>query len=61
MQTTAEQPASTSSGSQNLHRSAKQRFSTSEIFKGDSEVLIEHAGDEYRLRITKKGRLILTK
>ncbi|MCB1441265.1 MAG: hemin uptake protein HemP [Nitratireductor sp.] len=25
------------------------------------EILIEHAGQEYRLRITRQGKLILTK
>jgi hemin uptake protein HemP len=28
---------------------------------GARELIIEHAGEEYRLRITGKGKLILTK
>jgi hemin uptake protein HemP len=31
------------------------------LMGGARELIIEHAGDEYRLRITGKGKLILTK
>lgn len=31
------------------------------LFKGNLEVLITHNGDTYRLRITRNGKLILTK
>lgn len=31
------------------------------LFKGNPEVLIAHNGDTYRLRITRNGKLILTK
>ncbi|OGV74680.1 MAG: hypothetical protein A3B82_06410 [Methylophilales bacterium RIFCSPHIGHO2_02_FULL_57_10] len=31
------------------------------LFKGEREIIIKHAGDEYRLRITSQGKLILTK
>lgn len=31
------------------------------IFKGKREIWIEHAGVRYRLRITRKNRLILQK
>lgn len=31
------------------------------LFRGNQEVLIGHNGDTYRLRITKNGKLILTK
>ncbi|MDX1944497.1 MAG: hemin uptake protein HemP [Pirellulaceae bacterium] len=34
---------------------------SSELFHGRREIFIEHAGELYRLRITSKGRLILTK
>ncbi len=37
------------------------RLSTARLFKGTRELIIEHAGEEYRLRITGKGKLILTK
>lgn len=36
-------------------------YLTTELFKGSNEVRIHHRGDEYRLRITKQGKLILTK
>jgi hemin uptake protein HemP len=32
-----------------------------EVFKGEREILIEHAGTCYRLRITRRNRLILQK
>ena len=31
------------------------------LFCGETEVWIEHGGVRYRLRITRRGRLILTK
>lgn len=41
--------------------STKRRVSSGELMAGQKELLIEHAGEEYRLRITSKGKLILTK
>lgn len=39
-----------------------ERYTTSEaLFAGARELLIKHAGDEYRLRLTNQGKLILTK
>jgi hemin uptake protein HemP len=32
-----------------------------ELFRGDHEIWIEHAGDRYRLRITRRNKLILQK
>lgn len=37
------------------------RITSDELFGGGKELVIEHAGEEYRLRVTSKGRLILTK
>ncbi|MFN3751875.1 MAG: hemin uptake protein HemP [Thiobacillus sp.] len=31
------------------------------LFRGKQEILIRHNGEHYRLRITKSGKLILTK
>lgn len=31
------------------------------LFQGNQEILISHHGEHYRLRITKNGKLILTK
>ncbi|MES2180741.1 MAG: hemin uptake protein HemP [Pseudomonadota bacterium] len=37
-------------------------FITSEaLFAGERELVIEHAGDAYKLRLTNQGKLILTK
>jgi len=37
------------------------RISTSELFHGQRYIVIVHRGEEYRLHITKAGKLILTK
>lgn len=37
------------------------RYASSDLFRGQSEILIEHQGAEYRLRITRSGGLILNK
>ncbi len=39
----------------------KSRITSDELFSGGKELVIDHAGEEYRLRLTSKGRLILTK
>jgi hemin uptake protein HemP len=39
----------------------RQRITTAELMQGAREVIIVHAGEEYILRITKTGKLILTK
>jgi hemin uptake protein HemP len=36
-------------------------YTSSDLFKGQCEILIEHQGSEYRLRITRSGGLILNK
>lgn len=35
--------------------------SSTELFRGARELVIRHGGEEYRLRITRAGKLILTK
>lgn len=37
------------------------RLHSKELFGTAREIVIEHAGDEYRLRLTRQGKLILTK
>jgi hemin uptake protein HemP len=37
------------------------RVSSSELFRGEREIVIVHHGQEYRLFITKADKLILTK
>lgn len=48
--------AATRQSPQSLHR-----LNSTELFSRGREVIIEHAGDEYRLRLTSQGKLILTK
>lgn len=38
-----------------------RRITSHALFAGASEVLVDHGGDQYRLRRTSKGKLILTK
>lgn len=37
------------------------RLKVSDIMGGEREAILEHDGQEYRLRITANGKLILTK
>lgn len=37
------------------------RLRSAELFGTGREVVIEHAGQEYRLRLTRQDKLILTK
>ena len=37
------------------------RISVSELLNGEREAILEHRGQDYRLRITSTGKLILTK
>lgn len=37
------------------------RLRVSELLKGHREAILEHEGQDYRLRITNNGKLILTK
>ena len=39
----------------------QRSFKSADILGGDREVVIEHDGERYRLRLTGKGKLILTK
>jgi hemin uptake protein HemP len=42
-------------------RAAPTRYLVSELMKGRREVILEHRGQDYRLRITEAGKLILSK
>ena len=53
------QPPSIGSGSPQW--AGQRRWFSHELFGSTQEILIEHAGQEYRLRITRQGKLILTK
>lgn len=39
----------------------RRRLDSAEILKGGRQVLILHEGQEYRLQVTRNGKLILTK
>ena len=39
----------------------KPRIESQRLFQGNSEIVIVHHDQEYSLRITKNGKLILTK
>ena len=39
---------------------AAQRVRSSELIRDGGQLIIEHAGREYRLRVTSNGKLILT-
>jgi hemin uptake protein HemP len=38
-----------------------RRLMVADLLAGDREVILEHGGQDYRLRITANGKLILTK
>jgi len=39
----------------------RRRFDSRQLFLSQNEIIIDHQGEEYRLRITSNGKLILTK
>jgi len=38
-----------------------RRIGSSALFQGAAEIIVTHNGEDYRLRCTSKGKLILTK
>jgi hemin uptake protein HemP len=42
-------------------RPPRQRVNTADLMRGGRELILLHEGEEYILRITKAGKLILTK
>ena len=42
-------------------RELARAVDSAELFAGGREIVIRHAGSEYRLRITRTDKLILTK
>ena len=43
------------------HPTKKPRIESNQLFQGNSEIVIVHQKEEYNLRITRNGKLILTK
>jgi hemin uptake protein HemP len=54
-------PPQPSPAESHLSWSQRRRISTADLMQGAREVIIIHEGEEYTLRITKTGKLILTK
>jgi hemin uptake protein HemP len=46
---------------QDIAPALRQRLNSADLFGTAREVVIEHAGEEYRLRLIRQGKLILTK
>ena len=42
-------------------RPKPRRLKVSDLMAGEREAILEHGGQDYRLRITASGKLILTK
>jgi hemin uptake protein HemP len=47
--------------SQRLGANGARRVTSDSLLEGGEELLIEHRGSQYRLRLTALGKLILTK
>lgn len=54
-------PASTDRLRRKLPEMSPKTITSAELFGNLREIIIVHAGEEYRLRITSNGKLILTK
>ena len=46
---------------QRLNQDAIPEYDTGTLFAGRREIVIRHAGADYRMKITKQGKLILNK
>jgi len=44
-----------------VSRPQRKRITTADLMQGAREIIVFHQGEEYLLRITKSGKLILTK
>lgn len=54
-------PAATDRLTRKLPEMSTRTITSAELFGNLREIIIFHAGEEYRLRITSNGKLILTK
>jgi len=57
----AQNPSQTSDPRYYAPRHPRLRVSTTDLMRGGRELVLLHEGEEYVLRITKTGKLILTK
>jgi hemin uptake protein HemP len=53
-------PPAPSNGPASTAAARKPRIESQRLFQGNSEIVIVHHDEEYSLRITKNGKLILT-
>lgn len=44
-----------------VRSSVQPRLKSQDLFRGTHELIIEHQGQEYRLRLTRNDKLILNK
>jgi hemin uptake protein HemP len=56
-----DEPTSGSSSNNPAPTDSPRVITTEELFAGTRELLIQHGDQQYRLRITAAGKLILTK
>ncbi len=54
-------PGRRANGALALAPSSPARISTERLMGGRREIVLQHGPDEYRLRVTSSGKLILTK
>jgi hemin uptake protein HemP len=54
-------PAPPRTTSRTVPAPSRLRLSSRDLFRGQREIVILHAGNEYLLRITRADKLILTK
>lgn len=54
-------PAATDAGDAHAEQPRPVRVAVSELLAGGREAILVHGGQDYRLRITANGKLILTK
>lgn len=57
----SDQPSGAEKPAGGLTAVAARRVKVSDLLAGEREAILEHGGQEYRLRITASGKLILTK
>ena len=55
------QTVKTTRNEQTVPGSIRPRIAVEDLMQGTNEIIIEHRGEEYRLRVTSNSKLILTK
>jgi len=61
MMVEAEKKESAAPDAQRPNPDALPEYDTGTLFAGRREIVIRHAGADYRMKITKQGKLILNK